>query len=305
MNSIHRVHSDDWFVDLSETSRPYFVAPPVCFVVQSDALGERWERVATDDPARGVQTAVRALTILETFTARKPVLTLKEITDAVGLSSPTVHRLLKALRSHDMVYFDPTTRTYSLGHGVMRMARVVMERDDLVRIAYPGLERLRAETGETASLQRPSGDVRVPIVELTSQHAIRMASGVGTSYPLVRGAAGKAMLAFLSQRDQDRLVATSTEPRELTDELVAIRRRGYAESFGEVVAGAAGLAAPIRDAVGSVAGAINITGPRDRFSPERLRSAIPLLLEVTDGITRQLGGAVDPDRRALPGRRGK
>jgi DNA-binding IclR family transcriptional regulator len=269
---------------------------------RSAAEQDDGDDVATDDPARGVQTALRALTILETFTADSPVLTLTEISDAVQLSSPTVHRLLKALRSRDLVYFDPATRSYSLGHGVMRMARVVMERDDLTRIAHPGLERLRAETGETVSLQRLTGDLRVPIVELTSQHVIRMASGVGTAYPIVRGAAGKAMLAFLPQRDQDRLVVTSTEPDRLAKELETIRQYGYAESFSEVVGGAAGLAAPILDAIGAVSGSINITGPRDRFTPERMHAATPALLEVTDAITRQLGGTVSAERKA-PSRR--
>src|ERR1700722_10143936 len=134
--------------------------------------------MAEGDPARGVQTALRALSVLETFSSERPALTLSEISDVVGLPAPTVHRLLKALRSRDLVIFEATTKQYSLGHGIMRMAKIIMDSDDLTNLAYPGLERLRGETGETVSLQKILGDQRVPILELTSPHPIRMASGV-------------------------------------------------------------------------------------------------------------------------------
>jgi DNA-binding IclR family transcriptional regulator len=247
--------------------------------------------MAVTDPARGVQTAMRAMAILEAFSAWKPALTLSEISEVVDLSPPTVHRLLKALRSRDLVFFDPESRRYSLGHGIMRMAKIVMERDDLANLAHPGMERLRAETSETVSLQQLMGDQRFSLVELTSPHPIRMASGVGTPYPLVRGSAGKAMLAALPQREIDRIVQTSTEPRKLAEELVLIRERGYAVSTGEVVAGASGLAAAVLDSTGAVAAAINVTGPTDRFTPERIHATAPLLLEVANNISRQLGGA--------------
>lgn len=250
-----------------------------------------WKAVDAD-PARGVQTALRALSILETFTSEKPTMGLTEISEEVQLSVPTVHRLLKALSSRDLVVLDPTTRRYSLGHGVMRMAKVIMERDDLINIAHPGLERLRSETMETVSLQTVLGDQRVPTIELTSPHAIRMTSGVGTPYSLVRGAAGKAILAFLPQRDVDRLIPTSAEPAELAVELARVRELGYALSSGEVVPGAAATAAPILDSQGVAIAAINVTGPAVRFTEERVMAAVPALLEVTDGITRLLGGAV-------------
>ena len=248
--------------------------------------------LAAGDPARGVQTALRALSILETFSSAAPTLSLSDISEQVDLPAPTVHRLLKALRSRDLVIFDADTRRYSLGHGVMRMAKIIMERDDLINIAYPGLERLRAETGETVSLQRLLGEQRVPVIELASLHPIRMASGVGTTYELVRGASGKAILAFMPQREIDRIVPTSTEPAKLAEELREIRETGIAKSRGEVVAGAAAVAAPILDSSGSVIGAINLTGPSDRFTAERVDAARPALIDVTDSITRQLGGMV-------------
>ncbi|GAF43690.1 IclR family transcriptional regulator [Rhodococcus wratislaviensis] len=244
--------------------------------------------------ARGVQTALRAISILEVFSTSRPALTLSEISEEVGLAVPTTHRLLKALVSRNLVVLDPESKRYSLGHGVMSLAQIIMQRDDLLSIAYPSLERLRNETSETVSLQNLVGDQRVAVSELASPHPIRMASGVGTPYTLVRGAAGKAILAFMSPKDIARLVPSSTSPTELLTELQSIRDEGYATSIGEVVAGASSLAAPIINSSRQVCAAINITGPADRFTQERVAHTAPLLLEVSANITRQLGGVAHP-----------
>jgi DNA-binding IclR family transcriptional regulator len=115
---------------------------------------------------------------------------------------------------------------------------------------------------------------------------------VGATYSLLRGAAGKALLAFLPQRDIDRLVPTSTEPERLAKELVAIRAAGYATSRGEVVAGATAVAVPVLDSEGAARAVINVTGPADRFTAERMAAAVDAIREVAESITRQLGGAV-------------
>ena len=138
------------------------------------------------------------------------------------------------------------------------------------------------------------GDRRVAISELTSPHPIRMASGVGQPYPLVRGAAGKAILAFMSAKDIARLAPTSTEPDRLLAELESVRQRGYATSTGETVAGASSVAAPLINASQRVCAAINITGPSDRFTDRRIADTVPLLVESCASITNQLGGRM-PD----------
>src|SRR6201995_6209701 len=101
----------------------------------------------------------------------------------------------------------------------MQLARIIMQRDELASVAYPALERIRSETSETVSLQTLVGEQRVAVTELVSPHPIRMSSGIGTPYSLVRGAAGKAILAFLPKREAERLVGGSTDPEALGAEL--------------------------------------------------------------------------------------
>jgi DNA-binding IclR family transcriptional regulator len=227
---------------------------------------------ASESSVAGAQTLLRALDILECFVRDGTSLSPVEISRSVGLTQPTTYRLVKALESRGFVVGD-ANRRYSLGPAVMRLASVVIGRaDDLIAVATPGLERLRDATGETASLHTRLGDERICVAELVSSEPIRMESGVGRTYPMYAGAAGKAMLAWLPALERSlrrRLVAagpaTITDPDALAAELARIRRRGYATSANEVFVGASSLAVPIFSGAGTIVGAINVAGPSSRW----------------------------------------
>jgi DNA-binding IclR family transcriptional regulator len=244
----------------------------------------------------------RAIDILESFSVDRPSLTLGQICDAVQLTLPTTYRLLKALQHKDMVTWDPLSKRYSLGIGVMRLASLILNRDDLTQIVLPWLELLRGETRETVALHGVIDGQRVCLMEMVSALPIRMASGVGTAYPLYRGAAGKAMLAWMPPDRVSQILDTAVEAQEITvrrreelhQELDGIRRVGFATSRGETVSSAAALAAPILNVQGDVVGAINITGPADRLTPARIQKFSPRLLHVCASVMRQLGAETMP-----------
>ena len=248
------------------------------------------------EPA-GAQALLRAIEILERLEDRDSPQSLSEVARRVQITLPTAHRLLRALEYKGFVVFDADVRRYSLGPTIMRLAGTIMRHEDPVQVAMPSLERLLALTHETVALHRPLGGVRVCITELEAPHPIRMASGVGRSYPLHAGAAGKALLAWASQ---DRVGTATATPRRITSrtptsrealfaDLASIRRQGYALSFGETVEGASAIAAPILDSSGRAVAAINITGPIDRWTRARMLRAVEPLLRETRLVMRRLG----------------
>lgn len=251
---------------------------------------------------RGSQAIHRAMSVFDCFTADHPVVSLTEIASQTGLTMPTAHRMVKALQSRDLLVQDPASGHYSLGPAVMRLARIVMQRnspDELLRIALPYLEQLRVETQETVGLHWPVGSDRVCVAELTSRHPMRMATGIGSVYPVHVGAAGKALVAWTPEHVLERIIGdhghdpltsdTITEPGALRRELKRVRNRGWAKSQGETVEGATALAGPIFAPGGVVAAAINVTGPTNRLTKKRIEEAVPALLEVTRTISLQLG----------------
>jgi DNA-binding IclR family transcriptional regulator len=70
---------------------------------------------------------------------------------------------------------------------------------------------------------------------------------------------------------------------QLRERLATIRREGFAISLGETIPGAAGLAAPIFNADGSVTAGILIGTPLDRFE-ERMPNLKRLLHDATTRV---------------------
>jgi IclR family acetate operon transcriptional repressor len=228
-----------------------------------------------DDGLRGAQSVTRAVRILEALTVSRPALTLVEIAGASGLTPPTAHRLLRALQSHELVVFDGLRRQYSLGPGVMRLSDAITARNDVIRLAPARLQQLRDDSGETVALHWRVDHARVCMLEILSVRPLHIASGVGNAYPLVAGASGKAILAYLPTVDVDEIIRanrslTKHERSALEQELGTTRERGYALSAAETVPGASAIAAPILDANGHAVAAINLTGPIDRLNATRL-----------------------------------
>ena len=245
----------------------------------------------------GSQTVDRALGLLGCFSAERPSIYLHEFSRLTGLTTPTTHRLLRALESREFVSFDSTSKLYTLGAATVRLASIVIQNSDIQTVVSPWLEHLRLLTGETAALHWLVEYHRVCVLEFESRHQMRMISGTGQQYDLVHGAAGKALLANLGPVDARAAIseAESVHGTEVPDsailaeELLTIREQGYASSFSEVVEGANAIAAPILNVLGKPIASINITGPESRLDAEAMKRAVDPLIEAVADIRSRLG----------------
>jgi DNA-binding IclR family transcriptional regulator len=120
------------------------------------------------------------------------------------------------------------------------------------------------------------------------------------------GAASKVLLAWdagLRARLPNELApvgpSTATSTEQLERELASVRRRGYATSTSEVVAGAAALAVPVFGSDGQVAAAINVAGPANRWSRAAIAEHVPGVLHEAHGLMTLLAstGPPSPARR--------
>jgi len=225
-----------------------------------------------------------------------------EISELVGLKRTTTYRLVKILASRGFLVSNPQ-RKFHLGGAVVRLSAVVTERNrSFVQLAAPALERLRDQVGETVSLQTVVASDRICVLEFLSREPIRMESGVGQIYPLYRGAAGKALLAWQPSlfeaiagdvKRGKSLKGLGPNPKvaleALARELALVRERGYATSDSEVISGAAALAVPVFDGTRAVRASVNITGPSNRWTAERQLEHLPVIRKEVDSIERLLG----------------
>lgn len=250
-------------------------------------------------PAEQLQTLNRAIAVLDSFTRERPQLGVREVARRINLSTTTTGRLLAALKTLGILTQNPETRAYAIGPRVLTWAEIYSATQDVRNLALPAIQELHAKTRETISLYLLDGDERVCIERLESPQTVRITQRVGRRLPLYAGSAGKVMLAFLPpERQADYLAripliqltpATIVDPMVLAGELRKIRECGIAVSYGEWIADAAGVAAPILDQNGAVIAGLSISGPLQRFTGENVPGYCEEVLRVAAQISKSLG----------------
>ena len=75
------------------------------------------ERRGETDAPQGTQSVIRAVRILKAVSRAKEEVSLVELCSELGLSKPTVHRILSALISEELVVQDAASRSFRIGPG--------------------------------------------------------------------------------------------------------------------------------------------------------------------------------------------
>jgi DNA-binding IclR family transcriptional regulator len=234
----------------------------------------------------------------------KTGLTNKEISQEVGIPPSTSYRILAALRKHDYVRQNKKDTRYYLGFTHLRLAEAVVEGMDLSAICLPYLEELHNQTEETTFFALFNGQSCVTM-ETCGQVDSRVAVGLGEVMPLHASAAGKAVLAFLPQKEEERLLAsmkmeaytphTIRSAASLRKQLAEIRKYGIATIFQEFHNGINALAVPIFNNEGRPVGSIVLVGISIDLDPAQLEEYAPLFVEAAAGITARIGGSFPPE----------
>ncbi|MBC7434995.1 MAG: IclR family transcriptional regulator [Bdellovibrionales bacterium] len=227
-----------------------------------------------EKPGDGVRAVGRALDILSAFSAGDYELTVSEILKRVDLSRPTLYRLLYTLQEKGFVTASGEPQRFRLGPAVARLSWAWSASLDIAQVAQPVMRAIWHETGETVSLFVPQGTMRLCIAEMQSSQPLSFKRGVGYSERIVRGASGRAILAWTDTPPEAlaRLCdGLDTRPAPLAAELKAIRKRGYALSHNELIKGAIAVAVPFFDRGEHVAGSIGVFGPDVRLDAARIQ----------------------------------
>jgi DNA-binding IclR family transcriptional regulator len=246
----------------------------------------------------------RAFAILEAFTEFRPEWSTTDLARFLELPIPTVHRLLGALDRLGYVTRDAQTRRFRLGGAAMQLGERARAVSDLRAVALLPLRRLSEAADETAVLTvlSPERDRSVCLERVEASQPLRLSVQPGSQLPLHAGASQKALLAFMPEREVDRLLdqplerlcaATITEPRQLRRDLKVIRERGWASSYEETNLGVWGIAVPVISE-DDVVCAVGIAGPSARLSDEGFRRDVPTVQHAALAVARSLGLAVPP-----------
>jgi DNA-binding IclR family transcriptional regulator len=245
-----------------------------------------------------VGTLARGLDVLELFASCGPELTQKEISEGLGLPMPTVHRLTAVLTQRGWLDRDPASRRLRLGLEMTRLVPALMEGMKLPELARPHLLRLASGMQETVNVAILQGAEVVYLLSETGDRLLTSRAIAGMRLPAHCTALGKCLLAQLPEEVartalgaepyERRTGATLTAWSDLAADLAAIREAGVASSEEEYEVGLVSIAVPVRWIDGPGTGAINVSLPAGRASPEFRDQLTQGLLEAAREIYREM-----------------
>ncbi len=246
----------------------------------------------------GVQSVDRAITVLELL-GHLGSASVVRVAQELGVHKSTASRLLSALETRGMVVQNHERGKYQLGFGILRLAHAIPARLSLVTEAREEMRRLAEEHRETVNLAVLREGVAVNLAQEIGPTSLGTHDWIGSLTPLHATSSGKVLLAALPSAERDRLITrnrltahtgrTITSRRKLEQQLLDVAAQGYATVLEEYEIGLNAVSVPVRDHLGTVVGAVSISGPAFRFTEGTIRELLGDLQEAGLRISARMG----------------
>ncbi|HAR53278.1 IclR family transcriptional regulator [Roseovarius nubinhibens] len=244
-----------------------------------------------DDMAKGkesqIPTNLRLLLILEEVAARGVAVKPSELTEAMGLPKPTVHRLLQTAEAEGFLQRDIDGRAYGPGPRLRALSMNTMSSERLRTARLAILKSVSDEIGETCNLTTPDREGMTYLDRVETSWPLRIQLPIGTQVPFHATSSGKLYLSTLRSRALQGYLAgakltphtpnTITDPEALARELGLIRKQGYATDHQEFLPQMVAVAVPVLDAQDRLLATLAVHAPLQRRSVDDLLGFLDVL----------------------------
>lgn len=268
--------------------------------------GEREEKSETEPlKASGSQTLQRGLDLLDQV-IDGPI-KLADLSERMGLTRSTTHRLANALVDRGFLTFLPR-EGYQLGPKLLQLGFLAQAQADVVQIARPHIEALATASEDVVHLGRLDGDQALYLDKIPGRRRVEISSRIGDRHPLTSTGLGKALMLDDPESSWARLLESerANGTHDADPALWLERMRGY------VAAGRAFdleenedqircVAAPIRDASGAIVAAISLSSAAQYMDDDRMAALSDDVRATAHKISADLGWTpgVKPSRRPV------
>lgn len=247
-----------------------------------------------------VQSLERALTILNKLSEYPEGIQITRLSEQLGLTKSTIHRMLATLSTMNYVVKDDKTDRYKLGYQILFLSRNLLNNTNIISIAKPYLEKLCQEVNETVHLCIEDRGEVVYIDKIESNQTVRMYSRIGSRAPMYCTAVGKILFSGMKEEKKNELISnmtfipktstTITSKDEFLAEIKNVQNQGYALDNCENEAVLRCIASPIYDHDGEIIASFSISGPNNRMTTDFIeQSLVDKMKQYSIDISRNLG----------------
>lgn len=247
-----------------------------------------------------VHAVAKSMQLLDILNEATQPLSLAELSTRIGLAKSTIHGLLATMKEYSVIAQDEDGN-YSLGVRLFEYSCSLRNAWSIVSIARPYIDEISQTIGEAVFLSvLDQGDV-LTLDHADNRQGFGISADIGRRLPVHCTSEGKLFLAYLPQHERDDILRrkgwkaytprTITSRKELDQELLRIRKQGYATENSEYKLGLRSAAAPIFDAEGSVRCAIGLISMNRQLETKQFERDIQMILEAAAKISEQMRDA--------------
>ncbi|WP_158970514.1 IclR family transcriptional regulator domain-containing protein [Chachezhania sediminis] len=251
----------------------------------------------TDRPPEFVEGLAKGLAILEAFDADHSEMTLSELARRVGLSPAAARRSLITLST--LGYVGQKDKRFHLRPKIMTLGTAFYSSARIDELLQPDLRQLVGHFGDASSVGTLDGGDVIYVAHHSVQRARRATAVIGARYPAYATSMGRVLLAAMPDDKLDAYLAavtmepltsqTCTDPCRLREDLIRVRKDGYATTVDQLDYGITALAVPVRDPSGTTIAAVNTSGYTGMVTVQQLVSErLPTLRETASHIAHQI-----------------
>ncbi len=250
-----------------------------------------------------VQSLGRALDLIELLAhSDREGARLTYLAQGIGLSKAATYAILRTFLAHGYVDLvgEGASRRYRLGMALARLGDLAIANIAFAELALPQLRALTDEVGMTSRIAIMDQGYAVVVGRIDAPGAVRFDAALGRREFPHSSAVGKALLAAMPREHAlailrrtgmpQRTTATLTTLAALRRDLDAIARRGYAIDDEEDTEGVLCIGTCVFDRNGAPAGAISITGLKQRIGDAHIEELASALIGCADRVSQRLGG---------------
>lgn len=252
-------------------------------------------RKASPDSPSGAQSIHRCFQVLRYVSAAGEAgCRLTTVARDLGLHPATAHRMLRTLVAEGMLLHRGADKSYHMGPQLISLAAMAHDQFAIRNVFRPALETIARETHDTVFLQMYSGaDDTICLARQEGEYPVRaLTLDVGACRPLGAGAAGLAILTYLSdaeceanlQRTSTRLKRLNVSPDLVRKTIAKSRLLGFAVNEGLVTdINIFSVGVLVVDDSGIVA-AISVSALRHRMEPARQQEIVKIIRKAIRAI---------------------
>jgi DNA-binding IclR family transcriptional regulator len=243
---------------------------------------------------RPVPAVSRAVAILRLLGRSHNAMGVKAIAESLSMVPSTCLHIARVLVEEGLLRVDESTKRYSLGSGLLSLARSALQSNSFPSLAQPILDRIATKWGVTAMAAEVKDLDHMIVVALSNSHApFRLHVDVGSRFPALISATGRLAAAFSEQPRQKiekgfRLLKWASPPdyQSWKSEVDLARTRKYSTDYGNYISGVTLVAAPVFDVRNRMSHSLTIAGVADQMDSNFVKSIAKELLREAEELTR-------------------